>query len=44
LVKQRTQLVNMIRGLVAEFGIEIRRGITHALGICKLETRRPTSL
>ena len=30
LVKQRTQLVNMIRGLLAEFGIEIRRGITHA--------------
>jgi transposase len=30
-VKQRTQLVNMIRGLLAEFGIEIRRGITHAL-------------
>ena len=30
-VKQRTQLVNMIRGLLAEFGIEIRRGLTHAL-------------
>ena len=26
-VKQRTQLVNMIRSLLAEFGIEIRRGI-----------------
>jgi transposase len=33
LVKQRTQLVNMIRGLLAEFGIEIRRGISHALGL-----------
>ena len=31
LVKQRTQLVNMIRGLLAEFGIEIPRGITQAL-------------
>jgi transposase len=33
LVRQRTQLVNMIRGLLAEFGIEIRRGITHALSL-----------
>src|SRR5262245_40824526 len=32
-LKQRTQLVNMIRGLLAEFGIEIRRGITHALSL-----------
>src|SRR6266404_4357301 len=31
LVKQRTQLVNMIRGLLAEFGIEIARGLRHAL-------------
>jgi transposase len=31
LVKQRTQLVNMIRGLLAEFGIEIARGLHHAL-------------
>lgn len=30
-VKQRTQSVNMIRSLLAEFGIEIRRGITHTL-------------
>jgi transposase len=30
-VKQRTQLVNMIRGLLAEFGIDIRRGIGQAL-------------
>jgi transposase len=35
LVKQRTQLVNMIRGLLAEFGIEIRRGITHALSLAE---------
>src|SRR4029077_16589486 len=34
-VKQRTQLVNMIRGLLVEFGIEIRRGITHALNLAK---------
>jgi transposase len=32
---QRTQLVNMIRGLVAEFGIEIRRGITHASSLAE---------
>ena len=31
LVKQRTQLVNMIRGLLAEFGIEIPRGLTTRL-------------
>jgi transposase len=30
-VKQRTQLVNMIRGLLAEFGLEIRRGLEQAL-------------
>src|SRR5687767_5187818 len=30
LVKQRTQLVNMIRGLLAEFGIEMARGLHHA--------------
>jgi len=35
-VKQRTQLVNMIRGLLAEFGIEIRRGIEQALTLAKL--------
>jgi transposase len=34
-VKQRTQLVNMIRGLLAEFGIEIRRGIGHALSLAE---------
>jgi transposase len=31
LVKQRTQLVNMIRGLLAEFGIDIARGLERAL-------------
>jgi transposase len=31
LVRQRTQLVNMIRGQLAEFGIEIARGLHHAL-------------
>jgi transposase len=34
-VKQRTQLVNMIRSLLAEFGIEIRRGIEQALMVAK---------
>ncbi len=31
LVKQRTELVNMIPGLLAEFGIEMARGLRHAL-------------
>ena len=31
LVKQRTQLVNMLRGLLAEFGIDIAQGIERAL-------------
>src|ERR1700752_1443553 len=31
LVKQRTQLVNMIRGLLAEFGIELPKGLERAL-------------
>jgi transposase len=31
LVKQRTQLVNMIRGQLAEFGIDIARGLHHAM-------------
>lgn len=33
LVKQRTQLVNMIRGLLAEFGIETARGLHHAIAL-----------
>ena len=31
LVKQRTQLVNMMRSLLAEFGIAMPRGLRHAL-------------
>jgi transposase len=31
LVKQRTQLLNMIRGLLAKFGIKIVRGLHHAI-------------
>jgi len=31
LVRQRTQLVNMMRGQVAEFGITLAKGIQHAL-------------
>jgi transposase len=33
LVKQRTQLVNMLRGLLAEFGIDIPEGLERALGL-----------
>jgi transposase len=35
LVRQRTRLVNMIRGLLAEFGIDIPKGITHALAFVR---------
>ena len=35
LVKQRTQLVNMVRGLLAEFGIEMTRGLHHALALAE---------
>lgn len=35
LVKQRTQLVNMIRGLLAEFGIDIPRGLERALTMAR---------
>jgi transposase len=35
LVRQRTQLVNMIRGLLAEFGVNIPKGITHALAFVR---------
>jgi transposase len=34
-VKQRTQLVNMMRALLAEFGIDIRRGIEQALTVAR---------
>lgn len=33
LVKQRTRLVNMVRALLAEFGIEMARGLRHALAL-----------
>jgi len=35
LVKERTQLVNMIRGLLAEFGIDIPRGLERALAVAR---------
>jgi transposase len=35
LVRQRTQLVNMIRAVLAEFGIEIPKGITYALAFVR---------
>lgn len=35
LVKQRTQLVNMIRGLLAEFGIDVPEGLLRALGLAR---------
>jgi transposase len=35
LVKRRTQLVNMIRGLLAEFGIDISVGLERALGLAR---------
>ncbi|PWW03380.1 hypothetical protein DFR52_10160 [Hoeflea marina] len=35
LVKQRRQLVNMIRGLMVEFGINIPQGVVRALGLAR---------
>jgi transposase len=35
LVKQRTQLINMMRGLLAEYGIDIPRGIERALTMAR---------
>jgi transposase len=35
LVRQRSQLVNMVRGLLAELGIHIPKGITHALAFVR---------
>lgn len=35
LVRQRTQLVNMIRAVLAEFGIDIPKGITYALAFIR---------
>ncbi|MCA0417584.1 MAG: IS110 family transposase [Proteobacteria bacterium] len=39
LVRQRTQLISMIRGLLAEFGIDIPKGITHALAEQAIEAQ-----
>ena len=35
LVKERTQLVNLIRGLLAEFGIDIPRGLERAVAMAR---------
>jgi transposase len=35
LVRQRTQLVNMIRGALGEFGIELPKGITYGLAFVR---------
>jgi len=35
LIRQRTQLVNMIRAQLAEFGIALAKGIQHALGLVR---------
>lgn len=35
LVRQRTQLVNMIRGMLAEFGIVMANGVERALGLAR---------
>ena len=43
LVKQRTQLVNMIRGVLAEFGVETPRGLHHALALCAKLTAGDTA-
>jgi transposase len=44
LVKQRTQLVNMIRGLLAEFGIDIPDGLERALGLARQIAAKETTL
>ena len=44
LVKQRTQLVNMIRGLLAEFGIDIPDGLERALGLARQIAAEETTL
>ena len=35
IVRQRTQIVNMLRGLLAEFGIVVRQGVGHAITIAR---------
>lgn len=45
LVKQRTQLINMIRGLLAEFGADIPRGLHQALALARrLINGEPTEI
>ena len=34
-VRQRTQIVNMLRGVLAEFGIAVRQGAGHAIAFAK---------
>ena len=43
LVKQRTQLVNMMRSLLAEFGVAMPRGLHHALALAKQLTEGHTA-
>ena len=42
LVKQRTQLVNMMRGLLGEFGVDIPRGLERALLMARRITEGET--
>ena len=44
LVKQRTQLVNMIRGLLAEFGIDIPEGLERALRLARQIAEKKSTL
>jgi len=39
LIRQRTQLVNMIRGQLAELGIVLAKGVHHALNQCGAAAR-----
>lgn len=42
LVEQRTQMVNMIRGQLAEFGVDIPRGLDRALLVAGQVSTEPT--
>lgn len=42
-VRQRTQIINTIRGLAAEFGIAIARGLSHAVTFANALVRREKS-
>ena len=44
LVKQRTQLVNMMRSLLAEFGIDIPEGLERALGLARQIAAKKSTL